>query len=212
MAGKAEQLLGQFGAPLPGIQNVLEHALGACRVLCGQRQARRADDDGQHVVEVMRQATGQLAEGLQLLCLEQLGAHRVQLQRRLATVGDVPGHLGQADDLALVIANHIQRGQRPELRAILAYAPAFILRHALLQRLAQQALRAAFGAILRGEEQREMLADHFIGTVPLDALRACVPRHHMAGRVEHVDGVIHHRLNQLFIAVGRHDRVVEAVS
>ncbi|MNG36300.1 hypothetical protein D3C84_1232870 [compost metagenome] len=57
-----------------------------------------------------------------------------------------------------------------------------------------------------------MLADHFIPTVTLDPLRACVPRHHMAGRIEHVDGVIHHRLNQLFIAVGRHDRVVDAVS
>ncbi|MNV88008.1 hypothetical protein D3C71_1821770 [compost metagenome] len=112
----------------------------------------------------------------------------------------------------MVITDHIQRGQGPELCTILAYAPAFILRHALLQRLAQQALRAAFGAILRGEEQREMLADHFIGTVPLDALRACVPRHHMAGRVEHVDGIIHHRLNQLFVTMGRHDGSIEAVS
>ncbi|MNN75666.1 hypothetical protein D3C81_1919840 [compost metagenome] len=79
MAGKAEQLLGQFGTPLPGIENVLQHALGACRILGGQCQVRRADDDGQYVVEVMRQATSQQAQGLQLLRLEQLGAYRVQL-------------------------------------------------------------------------------------------------------------------------------------
>ncbi|MCY1443204.1 hypothetical protein D9M71_596060 [compost metagenome] len=112
----------------------------------------------------------------------------------------------------MFVADHIQGGQGPELRAVLTYAPAFILRHALFQRLTQQALRAALGTILRGEEQREMLANHFIGTVTLDPLRTCIPRHHMAGRVEHVDGVIHHRLNQLFIAVGRHDGGGEAVS
>ncbi|MNE70392.1 hypothetical protein D3C80_1661830 [compost metagenome] len=56
-----------------------------------------------------------------------------------------------------------------------------------------------------------MLADHFIPTVTLDPLRAGVPRHHMAGRVEHVDGIIHHRLNQLFITMGGHEGSVEAV-
>jgi len=57
-----------------------------------------------------------------------------------------------------------------------------------------------------------MLADHFIGAVALDPLRAGIPRHHMAGRVEHIDGVIHHRLHQLFIALGRYGGVIETVS
>ncbi|MNH39776.1 hypothetical protein D3C79_1009960 [compost metagenome] len=57
-----------------------------------------------------------------------------------------------------------------------------------------------------------MLADHFIGAVALDPFGASVPGNHAPIRVEHVDGVVHHRLNQLFIAVSGNDGVIEAVS
>ena len=200
IAGKAEQLLGQLGAPLPGIENVLEHTPGAAGVVTVDGQAGGAEDDGQQVVEVVGQAAGQLAEGLEFLRLEQLGAHGVQLQRGIPAIGDVARDLGQADDLALLVANDVHRGQGPELRAILAYAPALILRHSLLQGLAQQAFGAAVGTIFGGEEQGEMLADHLVGAIALDPLGTGVPRHHMAIWVEHVDGIVHHRLNQLFIA------------
>ncbi|MNN32386.1 hypothetical protein D3C81_1461080 [compost metagenome] len=190
----------------------MQHALDTRRVLSGQGQPRRTQDDSEHVVEIVRQATGQLAERFELLRLEQLGTHRIELQRRFAPVGDIPGDLGQTDDLPKVIADHIQRRQCPELRAVLAHAPPLILRHTLFQRLAQQAFRAPFGTILRGEEQREMLADHFIGAIALDTFGAGVPGHHVPGRIKHVDGVVHHRLNQLFVTVRGHGRVVDAVS
>ena len=53
---------------------MLQHALRPHRVLGSLRQPCRAENDGQHVVEVVRQATGQLAKRLKLLRLEQLGA------------------------------------------------------------------------------------------------------------------------------------------
>ncbi|MNE98921.1 hypothetical protein D3C80_1975180 [compost metagenome] len=61
MAGKTEQLLGQLGTAVSGIEDVLQHALGTRRVLRGLGQPGRAHDDGQQVVEVMRKAPSQLA-------------------------------------------------------------------------------------------------------------------------------------------------------
>ncbi|MNE34009.1 hypothetical protein D3C80_1277090 [compost metagenome] len=98
---KAEQLLGHLRAALTGIENVLKQALAALRIFTVKGQPRRADDDGQQVIEVMGHATGQLAEGFELLCLKQLRAHRIKLQGGLATVGDVTGDLRQTDNFAI---------------------------------------------------------------------------------------------------------------
>ncbi|MNV80934.1 hypothetical protein D3C71_1745660 [compost metagenome] len=112
----------------------------------------------------------------------------------------------------MLVANDIKCRQRPELRAVLAHPPALILGHALLERLLQETLGPPFGAVLSGEKQREMPTDHLIGAVALDPLSTCIPRDHPTRRVQHVDRVVHDRLNQLFIAIGGHDRVIEAVS
>ncbi|MNQ84596.1 hypothetical protein D3C85_997300 [compost metagenome] len=112
-------------------------------------------------------------------------------------VGDVAGYLGQADDLAIRVANHIKGRQGPEPRAILAYTPAFILRATGFQRPAQQYLRQPGGPVFGGEEHGKMLADHFVCAVPLDALCAGVPTDDFAIEVKHVDRVVNHRLHKL---------------
>jgi len=81
MTRKAEQLTGQVGAALASFQNVVQHALNALWVRGGKGQACRAEDNGQQVVEIMCQATGQLTQRLELLSLEQLRSDGVQLHR-----------------------------------------------------------------------------------------------------------------------------------
>ncbi|MNF80776.1 hypothetical protein D3C84_630260 [compost metagenome] len=145
-----------------------------------------------------------MPEGFKLLRLEQLGAHFIELQCGLAAVGNVAGYLRQPHDFAIGCPDHVQRHQCPEQRAVLAHAPAFILGTASTQGTLKQPVRLAVGTILRGEEHREMLADHFIGTIALDALCAGIPGHHVTFEVEHVDSVINHRLYQLLEATGMH--------
>lgn len=70
--------------------------------------------------------------------------------------------------------------------------------------LTQQLLRLAFGAVFRREEQGKMTPHHFIGAIALDPLGARIPRGDMAGGIEHVDGVVHHRLDQLLVTMSRH--------
>ena len=76
-SGESQQLLGQLGAVLGG-------ALRRRQVPGRDRVARRprlqqleiADDRGQQIVEVVRDAAGQMADGLHLLGLAQLLLHR----------------------------------------------------------------------------------------------------------------------------------------
>ena len=60
-----------------------------------------AEDRGQQIVEVVREAAGQLAERLHLLRAEQLLARFLEPQLRLALLGHVAGDLGEADQLAV---------------------------------------------------------------------------------------------------------------
>ncbi|MNH19867.1 hypothetical protein D3C79_796150 [compost metagenome] len=175
VAGKTEQLLGHLAAAFAGIEDMPEQALGTLWIPANERQPGRTDDDGQQVVEIMRHAPGQLAEGFELLRLTQLRAHLIELQRGLAPLGDVAGNFRQPHHFAIGRPDHVQHHQRPEQRAVLAQAPTFILGATGTQGAIEQPGRLAVGTILRGEEYREMLTDHFIGTVALDPLGTGVP-------------------------------------
>ena len=73
---KRQQPLGQLRRPLGADQRVVERAFGARLDHAAFGDADIADDDGQQVVEVVRDAAGQLADRLHLLRLPQrlLGA------------------------------------------------------------------------------------------------------------------------------------------
>ena len=75
-----------------------------------------ADDDGQQVVEVVRDAAGELADALHLLGLPQLLLGGPPL-------GQVARDLGKADQLALAVVNRIDHHARPEPAAVLADPP-----------------------------------------------------------------------------------------
>ena len=104
-ARKGEQLPHQPGRPigvLLDLHDVLEGRVG--RAVIGEQEIGIADDRGQHVVEVVRDAAGELADGLHLLALRE-----VLLQGAL--LGGVEREEGRAR--ALVAARIGGRDEEP---------------------------------------------------------------------------------------------------
>jgi hypothetical protein len=87
---------------------------------------KTAADDHQEIVEIMRHAAGQLAERVELLRFRQLLVHLFELELGLAALGNVPGDLGEADEIA-VLVDWVDDDAGPEEGAVLADAPAFLL-------------------------------------------------------------------------------------
>src|SRR3954462_10810395 len=103
-ARERQQLPGQrFAAP----RRELDRLRGAHALLIvGDELLQRVDvpaDDHQEVVEVVRDAAGELAQRLHLLGLGALRLRRLEGELGLATLGDVAGDLGKADEAAVVV-------------------------------------------------------------------------------------------------------------
>src|SRR6478672_11947815 len=86
------------------------------------------------------------------------------------------------------------------MAAVLAHPPAFGDEPALYRGLLQDVLGKAGVLILRCVEAREMLADDLIGGVALDALGTGVPGCNTSLGIEHEDGIIDNRLDQLLVS------------
>ena len=82
LAREGQQLPHQRGRAVGVLLDV--HDVGEGRVrrpVVGQQQVRGHDDGGQHIVEVVRDAAGKLADGLHLLALRHLALERLLLGR-----------------------------------------------------------------------------------------------------------------------------------
>ena len=196
-AGEGEQLLGQPGAALRRVADAVEHPLDLVGIAdVAQRELAGAEDRGQQIVEIVRQAAGELPERLHLLRPEQLLARFLQPLLRLALLGHVAGDLGEADQLAVFVADRVDHHARPEAGAVLADAPALRFVAAGLPRGLERAVRDSGVEILGRVEAAEMLADDVFGRIALDPLGAGIPVGHPAFGVEHVDGIIGDALDQ----------------
>ena len=143
----------------------------------------------------MRHAAGQLAECVELLRFRKLLLHLLELELGFAALGNVPGDLGEADELA-VLVDGVDDDAGPEEGAVLADAPAFLFIAALFPGNSQGAQRLAVGAVDFGIEAGEVLPDDFVGRITLDPLAADVPARDHAGRVQHVQRVVGNTFNQ----------------
>ena len=79
-ARESQKLAHQIGGAIGVLLDV--HDVGEGRIgrpVLGEQQIGEADDGGQHIVEVMRDAAGQLADRLHLLALRQLHFERLVL-------------------------------------------------------------------------------------------------------------------------------------
>ena len=150
-AREGEQLPHEPGGAvgiLLDLHQVLERGIG--RPVVGQEQIRIADDGGEHVVEVVRDAAGELADRLHLLRLREL-----RLQRPLL------GGVDRVHDRGLALARALHRrdvearrarGVAGERRLHLARLSAAVERRAHLR------LEAAALALRHHGEDRTLLA------------------------------------------------------
>ena len=111
-------------------------------------------------------------------------------------LGEVTRDLGEADQLALGVEHARNDDVGPKARAVLADAPRLVFEPTLARGDLQLLFALAGFDVLLGEEAREMLANDLVGGEALDALRAGVPRGHLALGVEQVDGVVADALDQ----------------
>lgn len=124
-AGKRQHALGQRNPTQCALGRVVQQ-LSEFR-LVGQALAHDlqiAKDDRQQVIEIMSDAAGELADGLQFLGLEQCLTGLLEGLLGLGDIGDVAGDLGKAQQCASVAADRIDDHMSHEARAILAHAPA----------------------------------------------------------------------------------------
>src|SRR5580704_5569771 len=110
----------------------------------------------------MGDAAGKLAERIHLLRFRELRLDALQRRFGLAALGDVAGNLGEPDQRAVVPADRIDDDTCPEIRAVLAHAPAFGRKASLAQCRFERTGWPARRAILWGIKGFERFADDFI--------------------------------------------------
>src|SRR5262245_37281319 len=132
-----------------------------------QKRLRLTAYDHQQVVEVVRDAAGQLTEGFHFLRLRELFVGAFERFLRIALFRDVPRDLGKADKFAELVADRVDDNVGPEQGPVLAHAPRFGLESTRCRGDRQRAVRESGLAIFRCIELRKILTDDFIGRVAL---------------------------------------------
>jgi hypothetical protein len=111
-------------------------------------------------------------------------------------VGQVAGDFRIADQPARRVADRVDDCMGPETRAVLAHPPAFGFEPARvgggLEDAGGQTRLAVFGQ----EEGCVGAADNLVRLIALEAARAGIPGRDRAVGIDHVDGVIDHRVDQ----------------
>src|SRR5690606_33000270 len=170
-----------------------------------EQELRVTLDRGEQVVEVVRYAARDAADGLELLRLPEVLLAAAQRDLGVAPFGQVAHDEGVADDVALGVDERRYRGARPDARAVLAYAPAVIVVAPGFARDAQRGFepvgrcraRARLVVIRhRGEQRVRPPAHGFVRAIAGQPLRRRVPAQDHAARVEHDYGVVAHGFGQ----------------
>ena len=119
------------------------------------------------------------------------------LQQALGLVafGDILGDLDETEQAA-VFADRFDHLAGAEPLAVAAHPPAFTDEAAMVPRVRQRLLRDAQLLVFGGVEQADVLADDGLGGIALDPFAATVPAADTALRIEQIDRVIAHVVDQ----------------
>ena len=206
-AGEGEQMLDQLAAALRRLVDHLGGFLQRRPVLQARDQRfRGAGDHGQHVVEVVRDAAGQLADGVELLRL-------LQLALGLAPLRNVVIDQRRTADRAVGVAQRPAADDEIQRRAAVGGTDDDFL---LVERLAAQYLlgrhlmggQAGHAVGMIGDAQPPQLPDVHARLVAQQFRGGLVGEDDLAGGVEDdhgfsdaVEGVLQHRgrMPQLFV-------------
>src|ERR1019366_8866230 len=201
-AREIEELCDHPGHPLAAVDDARnDPRVLFVEVPAPEQQAGGHDDRPERVTQVVPEDADEHLPELRhsaevALALLGLGELDLLLLRSLSR-GQIAGDLREAEKLAVPgISDGRDDDVRPEARAVLAYAPAFIFESPDPSRNLQLAFAHARAHVLVAVEPREVLADDFVGLVSLDPLGAEVPGRDDPFRVEHEDRVIADALDE----------------
>ena len=172
---KASRWLVRVGGAVGGLDDRVEIAARFSSLRSAAQQVGRAADHGHQIVEVVRDAAGQLAERLQLLRLEQRRARLLELHLR-AWRRSVMSRVILAKPICWPSRRRSDRSRRGPEAACRPCGRAAPPSHICLRAARFPARgRHAARAVLLGVEAREMLADDLLGRIALDRLGAGIP-------------------------------------
>src|SRR5205814_4340159 len=112
-----------------------------------------------------------------------------------AGIGHVAGDLREAVKATMVVES-MDRCVRPEAGPVLAKPPPLVIGASLAFGLAQDAFRSPGFDVLRRIEHRDVLTDHFVRLVSLDALGALVPGQDIAVGTDEEDRIVEDSVDQ----------------
>ena len=143
-------------------------------------------DDGEQIVEIMRDAAGELADHLLLLGLVTILPQRF----KLALLRDVPDDFHESGGGTVSVMHRLDRGVGPEPLTGFANPPALLFIFSGMAGPGQAALRQQGGDIFRRIEAGEMLADDLSPGIALQFFGADIPGLYIAFEIEAENGVI----------------------
>ena len=149
-------------------------------------------DRVEHRGQGVAQLVGEHGEELILAAVGvgQLLGLAAELHLELLAIGGVADHLGEALELAPLVAQGGHDGTPPESRAVATDLPLLARHLAAGRRLPDLRLGLARLGILEGREAREGLADDLGGVISEQQVRAVVPAQHAPVRVEQQDRIV----------------------
>jgi hypothetical protein len=201
-ARKSQQPMRQGCGALRAAHGVVQQPAQVCRrgvAQCAGDPLRAfdvADDDHQQIAEVVRNTTAELSDRLHPLAQCKLLLRLLQRALGFHPFGNVARDLGEADELAVLVANRIEQRERPESTAVATHAPAFRLVATGFRGNLQRLLRQLPFLILGREKPAERLANDVPGLVALEAFRARIPAGDLPIEIDHVDRVVDDRIDQ----------------
>src|SRR6185503_11597647 len=187
-AGKRQQLPGELLATSGGSPDCFDGLDVFWLAQLALQDLRIAGDDHEQIVEIMRDASRELAEGFHLLRLSQLLPGLVERDLRLTLGSDIARYLGEPGQFTRIVADGLDQLVGVEATTVLAYEPAFRLVLPLAHRGDEGILRHVLRAIFLGVKFTEVLTDNLIGAVAFDLFGAGIPAAHMPVEIEHADG------------------------
>ena len=144
----------------------------------------------------MRHAPGELPNGLHFLRLKQRLSRLVQRSASLTLRADVPSNLRKPEQRAVGRVYRIDHDICPKITAILSHPLAFLFITALRGGNSKCARGFACSLVFCRIEAREVCAENVVSRISLDALGTGVPTGNIAGRIQHVDGIVRDALHQ----------------
>src|SRR5689334_1018478 len=160
------------------------------------QEFQAAQDSREKIVEIVCYSTGQLADCLQLLRLNESGMCLFKSLLRLMLLGNVARDLGEPDKMPRMIVERLNHNASPEPRAILADAPCLGFMLAGSRCLPEYLVGDTGLLILRTIEPGEMAADRLPRRIAFDPNSPRVPACDAAVGVQHENRVVLHAIHQ----------------